>query len=96
MKNELSSQLPQEQRSLDDAFAQKPHLRRRLLEISDMVDAAVAEGVSAHQAEARAIEHIRQLGNALLTEWGEKAEQQARVQAAKEDPTLQPYRKKKP
>jgi hypothetical protein len=96
MKNELPSTLPKEPRSLDEAFSQKPHLRRRLLEISDMVEAAVAEGVSAHEAEARAIEQIRQLGHALLTEWGEKTEQQARTQARKEDPTLQPYRKKKP
>jgi hypothetical protein len=96
MNNELPSSSPKKPRSLDEAFAQKPHLRQRLLEISDMVDAAVAEGVSAHQAEARAIEQIRKLGQALLTEWGEKTEQQARTQARKEDPTLQPYRKKKP
>jgi hypothetical protein len=96
MNNELPSSSPKEQRSLDEAFAQKPHLRQRLLEISDMVDAAVAEGVSAHQAEARAIEQIRKLGHALLTEWGEKTEQRARAQAHQEDPTLQTYRKKKP
>jgi len=96
MNNELPSQSPKQQRSLDHAFAHKPHLRQRLLEISDMVDAAVAEGVSAHEAEARAIEQIRQLGNALLTEWGQKSEQQARVQAQKDDPTLRPYGKKKP
>ncbi len=94
MKNELPLQSENEQRSLDAAFAQKPHLRRRLLEISDMVDAAVAEGLSAHEAEARAIEHIRRLGQAVLMEWGQKAEQEARAQARQEDPTLQPYRKK--
>jgi len=96
MNNELPSLSPKKQRSLDEAFAQKPHLRRRLLEISDMVDAAVAEGVSAHEAEARAIEKIRQLGNAVLTEWAEKTEQQARDHARKEDPLLKAYRKKKP
>jgi hypothetical protein len=95
MKNELSKSLSKEPRSLDQAFAHKPHLRRRLLEISDMVDAAVAEGVSAHEAEARAIEQIRQLGHALLREWAEKSEEQARVQAQAKDATLQSYRKKK-
>ena len=42
----------------------------------------------------RAIEQIRRLGQALLTEWGEKTEQQARTQARQDDATLQPYRKK--
>jgi hypothetical protein len=96
MNNELPSVSPKEQRSLDEAFAHKPHLRQRLLEISDMVDAAVAEGVSAYEAEARAIEQIRQLGNALLTEWAQKTEQQARDQARKKDASLQTYGKKKP
>ena len=95
MNNELPISSSKEQRSLDQAFAHKPHLRRRLLEISDMVDAAVAEGVGAHEAEARAIEQIRQLGHALLTEWGEKTEEQARAQAQVKAATLQPYRKKK-
>jgi hypothetical protein len=96
VNNELPSSSPKEPRSLDEAFAQKPHLRQRLLEISDRVDAAVAEEVSAHEAEARTIEQIRGLGHALWTEWGEKTEQQARTQARQGNPTLQPYRKKKP
>ena len=81
--------------SLDERFADKPHLRRRLLLIADMVDQAVAEGCTAHEAEARAIEQIRKLGQAVLSEWAEKAEPEARKQAQTENPKLINYGKKK-
>ncbi len=71
-------------------------MRRRLLEISDMVDELVAQGCSAHEAEARAIEQIRKLGNGVLTDWAEKSEQGAQAKARAANPKLQPYRKKKP
>ena len=96
MNNELPSEkLEQQQRSLDECFADKPHLRRRLLEISDMIDTLVAQGCTAHEAEAKAIEQIRKLGNGILTEWAEKSEAAAVSKARAEDPKLQPYRKKK-
>jgi len=94
MKNELPSELPKQPRSLDACFADKPHLRQRLLEISDMIEALVAEGCSAHEAEARAIEQIRKLGNGILTEWAEKCEAAAVTKARTDDPRLRPYRKK--
>ena len=81
--------------SLDERFADKPHLRRRLLVIADMVDQAVAEGCTAHEAEARAIEQIRKLGQAALTEWAEKTEPEARKRAQAENPKLISYGKKK-
>ena len=96
MNNELPSKLPHRPRSLDQCFADKPHLRGRLFEISDMVDELVAQGCSAHEAEARAIEQIRKLGNGVLTDWAEKSEQAAQVKARAANPKLQPYRKKKP
>jgi endonuclease/exonuclease/phosphatase family metal-dependent hydrolase len=96
MNNELPSEKPeQEQRSLDECFADKPHLRRRLLEISDMIETLVAQGCTAHEAEAKAIEQIRKLGNGILTEWAEKSEAAAAAKARAGDPKLRPYRKKK-
>jgi hypothetical protein len=86
-----SNQLP----SLDQRFADKPHVRRRLLEIADMIDELVAQGCTAHEAEARAIEEIRKLGQGILTEWAEKSEAAAVTKASAQDPKLQPYRKKK-
>lgn len=94
MKNELPEQSRSSEASLDERFAQRPHLRRRLLSIADMIDQAVAEGCTAHEAEARAIEQIRKLGNEVLRDWAEKAEAAAVVNARAQDPQLRPYRKK--
>lgn len=94
MNNELPSESRNQTRSLDACFADKPHLRQRLLEISDMMEGLVAQGCTAHEAEAKAIEQIRKLGNGILTEWAEKAEAAAVATARAADPKLQPYRKK--
>jgi hypothetical protein len=80
--------------SLDQRFANRPHLRRRLLMIADMIDQAVAEGCTVHEAEARAIEQIRKLGQEVLKDWAEKAEPEFRAQARAENPKLIDYGKK--
>jgi hypothetical protein len=95
----MNSELPNQERStepsLDRRFANRPHLRRRLLDIADMIDQAVAEGCTAHEAEARAIEQIRKLSNEVLRDWAEKSEADAVVKAREQNPKLRPYRKKK-
>lgn len=97
MNNELpSDESANKARSLDQRFADKPHVRQRLLEIGDMIDQLVAQGCTAHEAEARAIEEIRKLGQGILTEWAEKSESTAVGKAQAQNPKLQPYRKKKP
>jgi hypothetical protein len=93
VKNDLPNSSPKEP-SLDQRFATRPHLRRRLLLIAEMIDQAVAEGCTAHEAEARAIEHIRQLGQEVLKDWAEKAEPQFREEAQAENPKLINYGKK--
>lgn len=95
MNDELPSQLPNQALSLDERYADKPHVRKRLLEIADMIDELVAQGCTAHEAEVRAIEEIRKLGNGILTQWAEKSEAAALAQARAQDSKLQPYRKKK-
>jgi hypothetical protein len=82
--------------SLDQRFATRPRLRQRLLDIADMIDQAVAEGCTAHEAETRAIEQIRKLGQEVLSEWAEKAEPEARRKAQADNPKLTNYGKKKP
>jgi hypothetical protein len=82
------------EQSLDQRFNNRPHLRRRLLKIADMIDQTVTQGCSADEAEARAIEQIRQLGNEVLSDWGEKSEADAVAKAQQDNPKLQPYRKK--
>jgi hypothetical protein len=98
MNDELPDQSGTSKRSqsLDERFADKPHTHQRLLEIADLVDKLVAEGCTADEAEARAIEEIRKLGNGLLTDWAETTERTAVTKARAENPKLQAYRKKKP
>src|SRR5438067_9446742 len=78
LPSENSTSQNRHQPSLDERFANRPRLRERLFTIADMIDQAVAEGCTAHQAEARAMEQVRQLGNDVLTDWAEKSEQAAR------------------
>lgn len=92
----MNSELPSQQQSLDERFADKPHVRQRLLEIADMIDKLVAQGCTAHEAEAKAIEEIRKLGQGILMEWAQKSEATAVALARAKDPKLQAYRKKKP
>jgi hypothetical protein len=94
MSNELPNENSGAEPSIDQRFANRPHLRRRLLSIADMIDEAVAEGCTAHEAEARAMEQIRKLGNEVLSDWAEKAEAEAVVKAKEQNPKLRPYRKK--
>jgi hypothetical protein len=91
---ELNSNQNQNEQSLNERFATRPRLRRRLLMIADMIDQAVAEGCTAHEAEARAMEQIRKLGNEVLADWAEKSEPEARRQAQAENPKLINYGKK--
>jgi hypothetical protein len=85
---------PQNEPGLDQRFATRPHLRQRLLGIADMIDQAVAEGCTVHEAEARAVEQIRKLGQELLKDWAEKAAPQFRARAQAENPKLIDYGKK--
>lgn len=69
--------------SLDERFAKRPHTYNRLYEIADMIDETIAQGATADEAEARAIEQIDRLGREMLTDWAEekhrKSLEQARV-----------------
>jgi hypothetical protein len=95
MNSELPFERARPDQSLDERFADKPHLRERLLEIANLIDESVAQGCTAHEAEARAIEEIRKLGNTILREWAGKSEPAAVTKARAQDTRLQPYRKKK-
>ena len=59
-----------------------------------MIDQAVAEGCTAHEAEVRTIEQIRKMGNEVLSDWAEKTEADAVAKAREQNPKLRPYRKK--
>jgi len=94
MNDELPK-TPKYKQSLDARFASRPHTYERLQQIADMMDQAIAEGCSADEAEALAIEQIEKLGRELLTDWAEQKQQQALKQSQKENPSAIRHIKKK-
>lgn len=82
-------------RSLDERFRAHPQSYERLQAIADMMEASIAAGCSADEAEERAIEEIRKLGNALLTDWAQGAQEQSLEQAKAEHSEASHHIKKK-
>ncbi len=94
MKDELPiSKL--KRRSLDERFRAHPQSYERLQAIADMMEASIAAGCSADEAEERAIEQIRQLGQALLQDWAVRAQEQSLEQARAQAPQGLKHVKKK-
>jgi len=94
----MNDELPQRTRkpkTLDERFAKRPHTYRRLQEIADQMDQAIAKGASADQAEAIAIEQIQKLGGEMLQDWAEAKQQQALTQAHADNPRSIKHIKKK-
>ena len=94
----MSDELPKEKRTrktLDERFAKRPRTYRRLQEIADQMDQAIAKGASADQAEAIAIEQIQKLGGEMLQDWAEAKQQQALTQAQADNPQSIKHIKKK-
>ena len=75
MSDELR-QPKRDSKTLDERFAKRPHTYKRLQEIADQMDQAIAEGATADEAEAMAIEQIQKLGGEMLTDWAEAKQQQ--------------------
>lgn len=82
------------QRSLDERFANRPHTYERLHQIADMMEQAIADGASADEAEALAVEQIRKLGGEVLRDWAEARHDQAVEQAQRKQPGSQKHKKK--
>jgi len=94
----MSDELPQQNRApktLDERFAKRPHTYRRLQEIADQMDQAIANGATADQAEAVAIEQIQKLGGEMLQDWAEAKQQQVLRQAQTDNPQSIKHIKKK-
>ena len=82
-------------RTLDERFARRPHTYKRLQEIADQMDQAMANGATADEAEAMAIEQIQKLGGEMLQDWAEAKQQQALEQAQARHPQSIKHIKKK-
>jgi len=94
----MNDELPEQNRTpktLDERFAKRPHTYRRLQEIADQMDQAIAHGASADEAEAMAIEQVQKLGGEMLQDWAQAKQQQALEQATTDNPRSIKHIKKK-
>jgi hypothetical protein len=94
----MSDELHKEKRigkTLDERFGKRPRTYRRLQEIADQMDQAIANGAAADEAEAMAIEQIQKLGGEMLADWAQARQQQALEQARTEHPESLKHIKKK-
>jgi Skp family chaperone for outer membrane proteins len=94
MNDELRPQ-KRASKTLDERFARRPHTYRRLQEIADQMDQAIADGATADAAEAMAMEQIQKLGGEMLQGWAEAKQQQALAQAQAKHPQSIKHIKKK-
>ena len=94
MSDELQKQNRKSQ-TLDERFAKRPHTYQRLQEIADLMDQAIAEGATADEAEAMAIEQMQKLGGEMLRDWAEAKHQQALKEAQRDHPQSIKHIKKK-
>jgi hypothetical protein len=82
-------------KTLDERFANRPHTYRRLQEIADQMDQAIAKGATADEAEAMAIEQLQKLGGEILADWAEAKQHDALKQARTNYPESIKHIKKK-
>jgi hypothetical protein len=80
---------------LDVRFASRPQVYARLQKIADMMDEAVAEGCTADEAEARAMEQIQKLGGELLGDWAGEKQARSVTESQRENPSAIKHIKKK-
>jgi hypothetical protein len=94
----MNDELPapkQNEVSLDARFAQRPHAYARLRQIADLMDHALAEGCTADEAEAQAVEQLRHLGRDLLRDWAQEKQQCSLAAARLAHPQASLHVKKK-
>lgn len=94
MSDELQKQ-KSESKTLDERFSNRPHTYRRLQEIADQMDQAIANGATADEAEAIAMEQLQKLGGELLADWAQAKQAQALKQAQAAHPESIRHIKKK-
>lgn len=81
--------------SLEQRMAKRPQVLARFHAIADMLDQSLAAGCTADDAEARAIEQVRQLGRELLGDWAQEKQTASLVRARSQHPRAIKHVKKK-
>lgn len=82
-------------RSLEQRLATRPHVLARFHSIADLMDQALAEGCTADEAEARAIQELQALGRELLGDWAEEKQAYSLQRARRQHPAASKHIKKK-
>jgi hypothetical protein len=77
---------PMQRRSLEDRLKGHPRLRQRVAAILDIAENVAGDAKTADEAERRAIEEVRRLGNELLTAWAETRQEEAAREAETREP----------
>ena len=85
---------PASSKSLEERFARRPRMRRRLQQIADLMDQAIADGCTADEAEEMAMEQMSKLGADLLGDWAKAASDESVRQARKRHPNATKCSKK--
>ena len=93
MKNELSKSGMK--KSLEERLAKHPLMYEQLQRITDQMELAIANGVTADEAEEMAIKQINELGRALLTDWAQARQERAIEEVRQEKPEAVHDSKKK-
>lgn len=82
-------------RSLEQRMAGRPHVLARFHCIADMMDQALGAGCTVDEAEAQAIDQVRQLGRELLGDWAQEKQAASLERARSEHPQAIKHVKKK-
>ena len=93
--NDEHQQVTGERVSLEQRLARRPHVLARFHSIADLMDQSLAAGCTADEAEARAIEQVRQLGRELLGDWAQEQQDGSLARARTEHPQAIKHIKKK-
>jgi hypothetical protein len=80
---------------LEVRFAARPQVYERLQKIADMMDQAIAEGCTADEAEALAMEQIQKLGGELLGDWASEKQRRSVLESQSQNPSAIKHIKKK-
>ena len=73
-------------KSLAEKLTAHPELEKRISQLIDIVEAESGHLDLADEAEGAVIENLKELGNELLTDWGEHKEGQKFTEASEHHP----------
>jgi len=75
-------------KNLDRRLAKSPRVYQRLHQIADAMEEAIASGLTADEAEEKAIRQVNELGNAMIGDWAQAQEQISVREAQKGNQSL--------